>query len=102
MNVQGAALVFGDSRGIGEAIADRLAQDGFDVAVTYASRPGSAEEIVTSVRKLGRRAIAIRADSGDPAAICAVAETVARLGMLDVAVLNAGILRHASIDAFAV
>jgi NADPH2:quinone reductase len=95
------AIVFGGSRGIGAAIASRLARDGFDVALTYVSRPDRASDLVSAIEDIGRRAIAVRADSADPAAIRnAVAETVERLGTLDVAVVNAGVLRLASVEAF--
>jgi 3-oxoacyl-[acyl-carrier protein] reductase len=93
------AIVFGGSRGIGGAIASRLARDGFDVALTYVSRPDRASYLVSAI--IGRRAIAVRADSADPVAIRnAVAETVERLGTLDVAVVNAGVLRRALVEAF--
>ena len=95
------AIVFGGSRGIGAAIASRLARDGFDVALTYVSRPDRASDLVSAIEDIGRRAIAVRADSADPAAIRnAVAETVERLGTLDVAVVNAGVLRRALVEAF--
>jgi len=89
-----AALVFGGSRGIGAAIALRMARDGFDVALTYVSRPDSAETVAAEIHAMGRKALPIRADSADPAAIAAaVEETVSHLGLLDVAVVNAGLLR---------
>jgi 3-oxoacyl-[acyl-carrier protein] reductase len=95
------ALVFGGSRGIGGAIVSRLAQDGFDVALTYVSRPGRAADLVSAIEDIGRRAIAIQADSADPAAIrAAVTNAVEYLGTLDAAVVNAGILRRASVEAF--
>jgi 3-oxoacyl-[acyl-carrier protein] reductase len=95
------AIVFGGSRGIGAAIASRLARDGFDVALTYVSRPDRASDLASAIEDIGRRAIAVRADSADPAAIRnAVAETVERLGTLDVAVVNAGVLRLALVEAF--
>jgi 3-oxoacyl-[acyl-carrier protein] reductase len=88
------AIVFGGSRGIGAAIAKRLAQDGFDVALTYVSRSEAAADVVAEIEALGRRALAIRADSADPVAIrAAVSEAVEQFGMLDAAVINAGILR---------
>jgi 3-oxoacyl-[acyl-carrier protein] reductase len=94
------AIVFGGSRGIGAAIASRLAQDGFDVALTYVSQPDRAGDVVSAIEGVGRRAIAVRADSADPAAIrSAVAETVDRFGTLDVAVVNAGLLRLAPVEA---
>ena len=95
------AIVFGGSRGIGAAIASRLARDGFDVALTYVSRPDRASDLVSAIEDIGRRAIAVRADSADPAAIRnAVAETVECLGTLDVAVVNAGVLRRALVEVF--
>jgi len=95
------ALVFGGARGIGAAIAVRLARDGFDIALTYVSRPDSAAEIVAAIENAGRKAIAIKADSADPAAIrAAVAETVSRLGVLDAVVVNAGILRLGPVEQF--
>jgi NAD(P)-dependent dehydrogenase (short-subunit alcohol dehydrogenase family) len=60
---------FGGSRGIGGAIASRLARDGFDVPLTYVSRPDHASDLAAAIEDTGRRAIAIRADSGDPVAI---------------------------------
>ncbi|MBB3181873.1 3-oxoacyl-ACP reductase family protein [Variovorax sp. Sphag1AA] len=95
------ALVFGGARGIGAAIVKRLAADGYDVAFTYVSRPDKADELATAVHAQGRQAIAIEADSADPAAIrSAVQLAVSRLGPLSVAVVNAGVLRRGSIDDF--
>lgn len=93
------ALVFGGSRGIGAAIARRLASDGFAVALTYVSRPDKADEVVSAIQAEGGNAIAIKADSADPKAIrAAVAETVERLGKLNAAVVNAGVIRQATVD----
>src|SRR5260221_11974609 len=97
----GVALVFGGSRGIGAAIALRLAKDGFDVALTYVSRPDQAGDIVSAIENVGRHGVAIKADSADPSAIrTAVAEAVQQLGTLDVVVVNAGVLRLGTIGAF--
>lgn len=94
------ALVFGGSRGIGAGIAQRLASDGFDVALTYVSRPDAAEAVVTTIEAAGGRGLAIPADSADPAALrAAVERAVERLGPLDAAVVNAGVLRHGTVDA---
>ncbi|WP_050405814.1 SDR family oxidoreductase [Bradyrhizobium embrapense] len=95
------ALIFGGSRGIGAAIAKRLAAEKFSVALTYVSRPDKAREVCDAVSGAGGKAIAIHADSGDPAAIQrAVAEATDQLGLLDVAVINAGVLRLGSIESF--
>ncbi|BBD96949.1 3-oxoacyl-ACP reductase FabG [Sphingobium amiense] len=95
------ALVFGGSRGIGAAIARRLAADGFDVALTYVSRADSATDVVSAIEAVGGRGLAIEADSADPAAIRrAVDTTVEALGPLDAVVANAGLLRHGPVESF--
>lgn len=96
----GVALVFGGSRGIGAGIAARLASDGFRVALTYVSRPDKARDIVAAIEAEGGQALAIEADSADPGAMrTAVDSTVAHFGALDVAVVNAGVLRLGTVDA---
>ncbi len=95
------AVVFGGSRGIGGAAAKRLSDDGFSVALTYVSRPDKAQEVVAEIEGKGGEALAIAADSADPAAIRdAVAKTIDCFGSIDVVVVNAGILRLARVDAF--
>ncbi|RAH96706.1 oxidoreductase [Acuticoccus sediminis] len=87
------ALVTGAARGIGAAIALKLAEDGADVAITYARSAEKAEALAAEIRALGRRAIAIQADAASPeAAKAAVEQTVAALGGLDILVNNAGVL----------
>lgn len=89
---QKVALVTGGSRGIGAAVALRLARDGADVALTYVSAGDKARDVVAEIEQLGRRAVAIVADSSDPSAVsAAVDRTVAELGRLDILVNNAGI-----------
>lgn len=93
------ALVFGGSRGIGAAAVERLAREGFAVAFTYVSRPDAAEALVEKLTAVGGTALAIQADSADPAAIrAAVERAVAHFGGLDAVVVNAGILRMGSIE----
>jgi 3-oxoacyl-[acyl-carrier protein] reductase len=85
------ALVTGGSRGIGAAIAKRLAADGASVAITYAKDAKSASVVVKALEVAGGRAVAIQADAADVAAVAdAIEKTVATFGRLDVLVNNAG------------
>jgi 3-oxoacyl-[acyl-carrier protein] reductase len=89
-----SALVTGGSRGIGRAIALRLATQGADVAFSYRGNEAAANEVVAAIEGLGRRAIAVQADAADPES----AETVVKaaleaFGKVDILVNNAGITR---------
>jgi 3-oxoacyl-[acyl-carrier protein] reductase len=94
------ALVTGGSRGIGAAIARKFAEDGADVALTYARSVEQALAVVASIESMGRRALAIQANNTVSDAVeSAVKETVAAFGRLDILVNNAGIFRAAPLEA---
>jgi len=95
------ALVTGGSRGIGAAIAKRLAHDGAAVALTYGSAAQKAEQVAREIEAAGGRALAIRADSADPEAVQrSVAETVRAFGRLDILVNNAGVVAVTPVGDF--
>jgi 3-oxoacyl-[acyl-carrier protein] reductase len=95
------ALVTGASRGIGAAIAKRLAADGAAVALTYSASPAKADEVVRSIKTAGGKALAIKADAADTEAVrLAVAKTIGTFGAIDILVNNAGTGIFAPIEQF--
>jgi len=95
---QKVAIVTGASRGIGAAIAERLAQDGFTVAINFAGKAAEANQLVGKIEAAGGRAIAAQADVSDPAAVARLFDAAeAAFGGVDVLVNNAGIMKLASL-----
>jgi 3-oxoacyl-[acyl-carrier protein] reductase len=85
------AFVTGASRGIGAAVAVRLAEDGADVALTYQHNADRAAEVVERIKAAGRRALAVRVDSADASALVSAVDLAAEeFGRLDILVNNAG------------
>lgn len=96
------AFVTGGARGIGAAIVQRLARDGAAVAFTYSSSEAPAQALAASIEAGGGKALALRADSADAAALTQAIDSVARtLGRLDILVNNAGVAVAGELDSYA-
>ncbi|GAN69354.1 SDR family NAD(P)-dependent oxidoreductase [Acetobacter orleanensis] len=97
------ALITGGSRGIGAGIAEALAKDGFDIALTYARNADAAEATAAKVRAQGRKALCIQADGTTVAGNQAgVAETLKEFGRIDTLVCNAGTYPYGPIGEMSV
>lgn len=96
-----AAIITGSSKGIGAAIAKRLAADGIAVVVNYARGRDAAETIVQQIQQAGGGAIAVQADVADPAGIRTLFDTAEQeFGGVDILVNNAGIIKLAPMAEF--
>jgi 3-oxoacyl-[acyl-carrier protein] reductase len=92
------AIITGASRGIGAAVAERLAKDGFTVVINYSGDTKSAEALARKIEGNGGRALTARADVSDPAAVRGMFDAAeAAFGGVDVLVNNAGIMKLAKI-----
>ncbi|EPG2632698.1 SDR family oxidoreductase [Pseudomonas aeruginosa] len=97
-NSEKVVLITGSSRGIGAALAQRLASDGFRVVVNYAGSAGPAAEVVAGIERAGGKAIALQADVADPAAVTVMFEEAeTAFDGIDVVVNCAGVMKLAAV-----
>ena len=97
-DTHGAAIVTGASRGIGAAIAGRLAADGYPVVINFAGNKAAADEVLASIEKTGGRAMLFQADVSDPTSVGRMFEAAEKeFSSVDVVVNNAGIMKLAPI-----
>lgn len=95
------AVVTGGSRGIGAAIAERFAADGYDVVFSYASNEDAAADVASKVEAHGRRAVAVQADGGDRGDCERLIQTAeSEFGRLDALVCNAGVYPQGAIGTY--
>jgi 3-oxoacyl-[acyl-carrier protein] reductase len=93
-----SAIVTGSSHGIGAAVVERLAHDGFAVVINYSGSEAPAQELASKIVASGGQAIAVKADVSDPAAVAALfAQAEQQFGGIDALVNNAGIMKLAPI-----
>jgi 3-oxoacyl-[acyl-carrier protein] reductase len=93
------AIVTGSSRGIGAAIAERLARDGFTVVINYAGNPRAADDLAATIEAGGGKALTAQADVSDPAAVRRTFDAAeGAFGGVDVLVNNAGIMQLSTIE----
>ena len=91
---QRCAIITGSAKGIGAAVAERLAHDGLAVVINYVSGAPAADALVTKIQASGGQAIAVQADVSDPAAVASLfGQAADAFGGVDVLVNNAGIMK---------